>query len=120
MSEKSTTDVWQRLIKRHQDARGKMIELNLKIEEGMRKHLEKVSESNDFTIRFEDSGIVHLDCEGDLFDLVEIGDFCDTFSLKLIINNRTIVENHMQDETKVRTKYLFTTNLVHETEDVED
>ena len=55
MSEKSTTDVWQRLIKRHQDARGKMIELNLKIEEGMRKHLEKVSESNDFTIRFEDS-----------------------------------------------------------------
>ena len=31
MSEKSTTDVWQRLVKRHQDARAKMIELNIKL-----------------------------------------------------------------------------------------
>lgn len=117
MSEKSTTDVWQRLIKRHQDARGKMIELNLKIEEGMRKHLEKLSESNDFTIRFEDSGLVNLDCEGDLFDLEQIGDFCDTFSLKLIINNRTIVENHLEDNTRIRTRYLFTTHGIQQKEE---
>jgi len=120
LNQTTTPDVWHRIIKRHYDARVKMIELSLKIEEGMREYLEDVGESNDFTLRFEDTGIAHLDCEGDLFDLEQIGDFCDVFNLKLIINNRTVVENHMQDETRVRTKYLFTTNLVHETEDVED
>ena len=89
-----------------------------KSDSGVLPHPHKnISENNDFTIRFEDSGIVHLDCEGDLFDLVEIGDFCDTFSLKLIINNRTIVENHMEDNTRIRTRYLFTTHGIQQKEE---
>lgn len=114
MTETTNADVWHRIIKRHHDARIKMIDLNLKIEEAMREYLENICESDDFTIRFEDTGTVQLDCEGDLFDLVQIGDFCDLFKLKLIINNRTVVENHMRDETAIRTKYLFLTNLVQE------
>ena len=49
MSEKSN-EVWQRLIKRHHDARAKMIELNIKIEDGMENYLKSISENNDFTI----------------------------------------------------------------------
>ena len=109
MSEKSN-DVWQRLIKRHQDARAKMIELNIKIEEGMENYLKSISESDDFTIRFEDSGAVYLNCKGDLFNLEQIFDFCDVFGLTLMINNRTIVENHLDDNTSIRTEYLFTTH----------
>ncbi|MBQ2635363.1 MAG: hypothetical protein IJJ11_00725 [Methanosphaera sp.] len=110
MSEKSTTDVWQRLVKRHQDARAKMIELNIKIEDGMENYLKSISENNDFTIRFEDNGAIYLNCKGDLFDLEQIFDFCDVFGLTLMLNNRTIVENHLDDKTSIRTEYLFTTH----------
>ena len=114
----TTTDkIWHKIIKRHQDHRSKMIELNLKIEEGMKEYLKTVGETDDFTIRFEDSGVIQLDCDGDLFNLEQIFDFCDVFNLTLIINNRTMVENHLEDNTAIRTKYLFTTHAVKEKED---
>ena len=115
----TTTKTWHKIIKRHHDYRGKMIELNLKIEEAMKEYLKTIGETEDFTIRFEDSGVVQLDCNGDLFDLEQIGDFCDVFNLTLIINNRTLVENHMEDNTKIRTKYLFTTHNVKEKQEKE-
>lgn len=106
----TTTKTWPKIIKRHHDYRIKMIELNLKIEEGMREYLKSVGETEDFTIRFEDNGAVQLDCNGDLFNLEQIGDFCDVFNLTIIINNRTIVENHLDDNTSIRTRYLFSTH----------
>lgn len=101
---------WHKIIKRHQNYRTRMIELNLKITEAMTSYLEAISESEQFNIRFEDEGIVKLNCEGDLFNLEDIGGFCEVFNLELLINNRTMVENHMEDETVIRTKYLFSTN----------
>lgn len=108
---------WHKLIQRHKNTRTRMIELNLKIEEGMKNYLETVGETTDFTIRFEDTGTVQLECEGDLFNLEQIFDFCEVFNLQLIINNRTIVENHLKDNTAIRTRYLFTTHAVKEKED---
>ena len=108
--------LWHKIIKRHETYRKKMIELNLKIEEAMKEYLKTVGETDDFTIRFEDSGVIQLDCNGDLFNLEQIGGFCDVFNLTLIINNRTIVENHLEDNTQIRTKYLFTTHNVKEKE----
>lgn len=108
---------WHKIMKRHQDYRTRMIELNLKITEAMTSYLETISESEQFNaeseqfnIRFEDEGIVKLNCEGDLFNLEDIGGFCEVFNLELLINNRTMIENHMEDETVIRTKYLFSTN----------
>lgn len=110
----TTAKTWHKIIKRHQDHRSKMMELNLKIEDGMKEYLKSIGEIEDFTIRFEDNGVVKLECNGDLFDLEQIGDFCDVFNLTLIINNRTMVENHLEDSTAIRTKYLFTTSAVKE------
>jgi len=107
-------DVWQHIIEDHHNHRKKMIELNLDITEAMTNYLSTVGETKDFTIRFEDDGRITLTCQGDLFDLEQIGDFCDVFNLKLIINNRVVVENHLDDSTEVRTKYLFFTQRLHE------
>lgn len=101
---------WHKIIKRHQNHRTRMIELNLKITEAMTEYLKAISESEQFNIRFEDEGIVKLSCDGDLFNLEDIGGFCEVFNLELLINNRTMIENHMEDETVIRTKYLFSTN----------
>ncbi|MBQ2832358.1 hypothetical protein [Methanobrevibacter sp.] len=112
----TTNKTWHKIIKRHHDYRSKMLELNLKIEEAMKEYLETVGGNDDFTIRFEDSGVIQLDCNGDLFNLEQIGGFCDVFNLTLVINNRTIVENHLEDNTQIRTKYLFTTHNMKEKE----
>ena len=87
MNETQNAEVWHRIIKRHQTTRTKMIELNLKIEEAMQEYLKTINENGYFTLRFEDTGIVNLECEGDLFNLEEIGGFCDVFNLQLVINN---------------------------------
>ena len=50
--------------------------------------------------------MVELNCKGDLFDLEQIGDFCDVFGLALLINNRVIVEDYLQDNTKIIINYL--------------
>ena len=104
----TTANTWPKIIKRHQDYRTRMIELNLKITEAMQNYLKTITKGY-FTIRFEDEGLIKLNCEGDLFNLEEIGGFCEVFNLELLINNRTIVENHMEDDTAIRTKYLFST-----------
>ncbi|WP_296882159.1 hypothetical protein [uncultured Methanobrevibacter sp.] len=110
----TTHKTWHKIIKRHNDCRAKMIELNLKIEEGMKEYLKTVGETEDFIIRFEETGTIKLNCNGDLFNLEQIFDFCDVFNLSLIINNRVIVENHLKNTTEIRTNYLFTTGKLEE------
>jgi len=108
---------WHRRIEEHRNHRNKMIELNMDITKAMTSYLKTVGETSDFNIRFEDNGTIKLSCDGDLFNLEQIFDFCDVFNLSLIINNRTMVENHLEDNTAIRTKYLFTTHAVKEKED---
>ena len=121
MEENNDAKFWHRIIEQHRKVRIQMIEINLKITDAMKKYLQTVGETSDFHIEFEDQGTVTLTCNGDLFNLEQIGDFCDVFNLSLIINNRVIVENHLQDTTEIRTKYLFSVGkLEDETDDSED
>lgn len=100
---------WHNIMDEHHKYRLGMVELNMHITKAMVEYLKCIGETDDFTLRFEDYGSIDLHCNGDLFDLEQIGDFCDVFNLKLLINNRTVVENHMEDRTDVRTRYLFST-----------
>lgn len=101
--------VWHEKIMEHKKHRTKMLELNLEIQEAMTEYLKTVGETEDFSIRFEDFGAVELSCNGDLFNLEQIGGFCEVFNLDITINNRSVIENHLADSTSVRTEYLFST-----------
>ena len=114
MTEKNDAKFWHRIIEQHRKVRIQMIEINLKITDAMKNYLQTVGETSNFHIEFEDQGTVTLTCNGDLFNLEQIGDFCDVFNLSLIINNRVIVENHLQDTTEIRTKYLFSVGKLEE------
>ena len=46
----TTAKTWHKIIKRHKDHRSKMMELNLKIEDGMKEYLKSIGETEDFTI----------------------------------------------------------------------
>ena len=105
---------WHEIMEKHHESRRTTLELNRYIFNGMVDYLKCLDETDDFTLRFEDNGTVELHCNGDLFDLVQIGNFCDKFNLELIINNRTVVENHLEDRTDVRTRYLFSTKRLQE------
>ena len=121
MEENNDAKFWHRIIEKHKKARIEMIEINLTITDAMKNYLETVGETSDFHIEFEDQGTVTLTCNGDLFNLEQIFDFCDVFNLSLIINNRVIIENHLQNTTEIRTKYLFTVGKFEdETDDSED
>lgn len=109
-----SSNAWHKVISRHHEYRKVMIELSMYISEGMESYLKAHGKTDDFTLRFEDHGTVELHCNGDLFNLEQIGDFCDKFNLELIINNRTVVENHLEDRTDVRTRYLFSTKRLQE------
>lgn len=105
---------WHDIIDKHRKSRQRMIELNLMITQGITDYLKTIIGSDKFTIRFEDNGTIDMGCEGDLISLEEIEDFCKVFNLTLIINNRTVVENHLEDRTDVRTRYLFSTGKFQE------
>jgi len=100
---------WHEKIEEHKKLRTEMIEAEMNIQEAMVSYLKTVGETEDFSLRYESFGEVRLHCNGDLFDLHQIGDFCDVFGLELLINNRTIAEDHMTDSTIIKTGYLFTT-----------
>lgn len=106
-----TTDAkqWHKLIQEQQEARTELIEKETHIREAMINYLQTVGETEDFNLTYESFGGVKLACRGDLFDLEQIGGFCDVFNLKLIINNRLVVEDYLRDMTTIKTNYLFTT-----------
>lgn len=100
---------WHNIMSEHHKYRKGMIELNLHLTKAMEEYLKCVGETDNFALRFEDYGSIELHCEGDLFNLEQISDFCEVFNLTLIINSRCMVENYLQNRTDIRTKYLFTT-----------
>ena len=100
---------WHEKIEEHKKLRTEMLEAEMNIQEAMVSYLKTVGETEDFSLRYESFGEVRLHCNGDLFDLHQIGDFCDVFNLDILITNRVVVEDHMRDVTEVKTNYLFTT-----------
>ena len=106
-----TTDAktWHKAIEEQQKARTELIEKEVHIREAMINYLQTVGETEDFSLTYESFGAVKLSCNGDLFDLEQIGGFCDVFNLKLIINNRLVVEDYLRDTTTIKTNYIFET-----------
>ena len=94
-------------LKEYLDKREKYITCGLTIEKEMIQHLKQYTNEK-FTLTYDNPvQSVTLDCEGDLFNLEQIGEFCDKYHLDLIINNRLVTENHLEDTTTIKTKYLF-------------
>ena len=102
-------DYWKNRIKEHQKQRTETISMQMDIQDAMINYIKSVAESEEFSLTYREFGEVILHCDGDLLDLEQIGGFCDVFGLKLLINNRTIAEDHMVDSTTIKTGYLFTT-----------
>ena len=103
---------WKNRIKEHQEQRKKTLNIQMDIKKAMEEYLKTVGETEDFTLNYEDYGAVNITCNGDLFNLEQIGGFCDVFGLTLLINNRLVVEHYILDETSVKTRYLFNTGEV--------
>ena len=99
--------IWQDIIKDHLTKRKEEIDLRANIQEAMVSYLQSVSESEDFELKYSPDAVVELNCKGDLFDLEQIGGFCDVFGLDLIVNSRVVLENYQQDYTETGTNYLF-------------
>lgn len=106
-TENAKADIWQEIIKDHLNKRKEEIELRTHIREAMVSYLQTVSESEDFELKYSPDAVVELNCKGDLFDLEQIGGFCEVFGLDIIVNSRVVVENYQQDYTETGTNYLF-------------
>ena len=106
-TENTKADIWQEIIKDHLNKRKEEIELRTHIREAMVSYLQTVSESEDFELKYSPDAVVELNCKGDLFDLEQIGGFCEVFGLDIIVNSRVVVENYQQDYTETGTNYLF-------------
>ena len=98
---------WHERIKEHIDMRKDLIESNSYISKAMENYLKTAGDTDDFYLDFRDNGTVTLSCNGDLFDLEQIGGFCEVFNLELYISSRSVVEHHLQDTTTITTRYLF-------------
>jgi hypothetical protein len=109
-----TAEDWQKVIQTHKKLRTGTIEMEQNIKEAMTEYLKELTDNHDFNLIYESFGAVKLHCNGDIFDLVQIEDFCDHFALEICITNRIIVENYMTDTTEVKTNYLFTTKTEEE------
>lgn len=105
---------WHDIIEQHKKLRTEMLETEMSIQEAMISYLKTVGETEDFSLRYESFGEVQLHCNGDLFNLHQIGDFCEVFNLDILITNRVVVEDYMRDTTEIKTNYLFTTKTVEE------
>lgn len=105
-------DVWHSIIKDQLIKTGDSLKLVMKIQDAMKSYLKTVSETEEFNVEYNAIGTVTLTCKEDLFDLVQIGDFCDVFNLDIIVASRLIVENYIKDTTEVKnTYYLQVRNL---------
>lgn len=105
---------WHDIIKEQHELRRKTLDAEMHIQEAMVNTLKSIGETDDFTLRYEPFGAVKLHCNGDLFDLEQIGAFCDIFNLDICITNRIVVENYMDNTTEIKTNYLFQTKPVKE------
>lgn len=103
---------WHKIIQKQHDTRTELIEIEEHIRNAMINYLKEIGGGDKFSLTFESYGTVTLNCEGDLFDLEEIGGFCEVFNLDILINNRVVVENYMQDTTTIKTSYLFQTGKI--------
>jgi len=111
-----TAKDWQKVIQTHKKLRTGTIEMEQNIQKHMTEYLQELTDNHDFTLTYEPIGAVKLNCNGDIFDLVQIGDFCDYFNLEPCISNRVVVENYLEDTTETRTNYLFVTKTEPENE----
>lgn len=102
-------DYWKNRIKEHQKQRTATIEIQQDIQKAMINYLKTVGETDEFILTYHEFGEVELRCNGDLFNLEQIGGFCEVFGLQIMINNRLVAEDHLADSTKITTAYLFTT-----------
>ena len=100
---------WHSIIQKQHDTRIELIEIEEHIKNAMINYLKEIGGGDKFSLTYESFGGVTLQCQGDLFDLEEIGGFCDVFDLQLIINNRLVVEDYIQNTTTIKTNYLFHT-----------
>ena len=104
----SDADFWKNLIKEHENHVNTNETVRLKIESAMTNYLNSVGETEDSIVTYTSkSHIVELDYYGDLFNLEQIGEFCDVFGLDILINNRTVIENYEDNSTTVENNFLF-------------
>ena len=103
----ANADIWKDIIKDHLSKRKDEIELRAHIQDAMINYLQTVGETEEFELTYNQNAVVELNCKGDLFDLEQIGGFCDAFGLELLVNSRAVVENFQQDYTETGTNYLF-------------
>ena len=103
----ANADIWKDIIKDHLSKRKDEIELRAHIQDAMINYLQTVGETEEFELTYNQNAVVELNCKGDLFDLEQIGGFCDVFGLELLVNSRAVVENFQQDYTETGTNYLF-------------
>lgn len=108
-TDEANVQVWHNILEEQKKQRTELIELEMEIRNAMIEYLKTVGETEDFNLIFESFGAVKLSCDGDLFDLEQIGGFCDVFNLEIVINNRLVVENYLNKSTDVKTNYLFQT-----------
>ena len=100
-------DYWVQRMKTYHELRMDLIETRMDIAEAMKNYLKTVADSKDFIITIDEFEDVDLCTNGDLFDLEQIGDFCDVFSLDIMIVKRSVIENYLLDKTTVRVNYYF-------------
>lgn len=112
--------IWHEIIKDHLTKRKEEIELRTHIRNAMITYLQTVSESEDFELKYSPDAVVELNCKGDLFDLEQIGGFCDVFGLDIIVNSRVVIENFQQDYTETGTNYLFQYKGIKEIKEEEE
>ena len=107
-------DIWQEIIHDHLTKRKDEIRLRTAIREAMISYLQSVSETKDFELTYSQDAVVELHCNGDLFNLEQIGGFCEVFGLNIIVTNRVVVENYQDDYTETGTNYLFQYSKINE------
>ena len=100
-------DVWYDIIKDQLNKTSDSLKLVMKIQEAMKNYLKTISESEDFEIEYNAIGTATLTCKEDLFDLEQIGGFCDIFNLDIIVTSRLVVENFIKDTTEVKNSYYL-------------
>lgn len=110
----ANVDIWKDIIKDHLSKRKDEIELRAHIQDAMINYLQTVGETEEFELTYNQNAVVELNCKGDLFDLEQIGGFCDVFGLELLVNSRAVVENFQQDYTETGTNYLFQYKYIKE------
>lgn len=103
---------WHEKLHEQKNKRTELLSLESDIRDAMINYLKSVGETEEFSLIFESFGAVKLACNGDLFDLEQIGGFCDVFNLEIVLTNRLVVENFIANTTEIKTNYLFQTKII--------